>query len=261
MTLSVFVGMAGYAGEYSPLSLSSACHSLRCLLCSRFAEYEPLLPPPSRDSGAVLWGRVSDALGRRRSVLISSVFSFVFGLLSSFAPTFPVMVLCRFLVGVGIGGVPVVYALFLEFVPSPNRGMWSMGRWSAVGLRRSCQRRSCSLLYLATTVSWVLCLCVCVSVCLCVIGLAPPPASADPASLVPCAARLMHTLPVAPLSCPHSRSAVVGRGRDWRVSPWLGGPKAARLSLAHGLHRASPTDPHRPAVPHARVAEVSGDQR
>lgn len=34
------------------------------------------------------------------------------------------MMLLRGLVGVGLGGGPVVSAWFMEFVPSANRGLW-----------------------------------------------------------------------------------------------------------------------------------------
>ena len=78
--------------------------------------------------GAASWGRVADIIGRRRSVRWSTAMSFVFGVVSTFAPNYSVLIVSRLLVGAGIGGVPVVYSLFLEFVPSHSRGMWSVGK-------------------------------------------------------------------------------------------------------------------------------------
>ena len=55
---------------------------------------------------------------------ITALLTFVAALLSALSPTFLSLLLFRALVGVGIGGSPVVFSLFMEFVPSKQRGFW-----------------------------------------------------------------------------------------------------------------------------------------
>ncbi|URE28522.1 Sugar transporter, partial [Musa troglodytarum] len=46
------------------------------------------------------------------------------GFLSSFAPNYWSLICLRFMVGIGLGGGPVLASWFLEFIPSPHRGKW-----------------------------------------------------------------------------------------------------------------------------------------
>ncbi|PIK46672.1 putative synaptic vesicle 2-related protein-like isoform X4 [Apostichopus japonicus] len=72
--------------------------------------------------GASTFGSWSDKYGRKNIVWISSFWIFVFGILSSFAPTLLWMYIARFCVGVGLGGAAQVWPLYAEFLPSRSRG-------------------------------------------------------------------------------------------------------------------------------------------
>lgn len=86
--------------------------------------------------GAALFGRLADRFGRRRVLLVTVAADGVFGLLSVFAPSFPLLCAARLLTGAAVGGtLPVDYAMMAEFLPSDRRGRWLVmleGFW-AVG--------------------------------------------------------------------------------------------------------------------------------
>lgn len=74
--------------------------------------------------GTYIWGIVSDTKGRRRGYFTTAVFTLLFGLLSAWAPYFWMLLVFRLLVGVGLGGAPVILSLCSEFLPSSSRGFW-----------------------------------------------------------------------------------------------------------------------------------------
>ena len=86
--------------------------------------------------GAAVFGRLADRYGRRRILLATVAVDAVFGLLSAFAPNFELLLACRFLTGLAVGGtLPVDYAMMAEFLPAHRRGRWLValeGFW-AVG--------------------------------------------------------------------------------------------------------------------------------
>lgn len=77
--------------------------------------------------GAYGWGAMSDAFGRRAAFAAPAVFMLVFSLASAAAPNYPALLALRALVGIGLGGAPVAFALFLEFAPSATRGLALVG--------------------------------------------------------------------------------------------------------------------------------------
>lgn len=72
--------------------------------------------------GALIFGKVSDRLGRKRGYLISTAVVGGFGLLCSTAQTMEFLIAMRTIVGVGLGGVTCGVTLFSETVAEKYRG-------------------------------------------------------------------------------------------------------------------------------------------
>ncbi|WP_371563872.1 sugar porter family MFS transporter [Streptomyces canus] len=73
--------------------------------------------------GAVIGGRLSDARGRRRTILALAVLFFVGALGCTLAPTTAVMVIARFVLGLAVGGASVTVPVYLaEVSPAERRG-------------------------------------------------------------------------------------------------------------------------------------------
>jgi major inositol transporter-like SP family MFS transporter len=73
--------------------------------------------------GAVAGGRLSDARGRRRTILTLAVLFFVGALGATLAPTTTVMIVARFVLGLAVGGASVTVPVYLaEISPAERRG-------------------------------------------------------------------------------------------------------------------------------------------
>ena len=85
--------------------------------------------------GCLYWGPLADRRGRRPAFVLATLLISVFGFASAAAPSFALLLLFRFCVGFGIGGLAVPYDLLCEFVPTDSRGrlMMSVQYWWTIG--------------------------------------------------------------------------------------------------------------------------------
>lgn len=77
-------------------------------------------------TGSTAWGLFADRFGRRNAFVVSNLFLMCMGIASGLAVNYPMMLITRGLVGVGVGGVPVAFSLLMEFLPSAQRGSWGL---------------------------------------------------------------------------------------------------------------------------------------
>lgn len=65
--------------------------------------------------GALFWGLLGDIVGRKISFMGTVMLTAIFGLLSSFAPNYTILLILRFIVGLGVGGnLPIDFSIFTE---------------------------------------------------------------------------------------------------------------------------------------------------
>jgi major inositol transporter-like SP family MFS transporter len=73
--------------------------------------------------GALLGGRIADAIGRRQAILIIAVVFIVGTISCSLAPDRTLLSICRFVLGLAVGGASVVVPTYLaEIAPAERRG-------------------------------------------------------------------------------------------------------------------------------------------
>jgi MFS family permease len=92
--------------------------------------------------GGPLWGCVSDGYGRKTAFALSVACTTIFGFASAAAPSYAALTGFRFLVGLGLPGACVSFALLMEFVPAQTRGFyliaiegfWTIGTILQAGL-------------------------------------------------------------------------------------------------------------------------------
>jgi len=76
--------------------------------------------------GATLLGRFADARGRRTAFLVNLGIYSVFTLLGAFSPNVAILIVTRFLAGIGIGAeLPLVDAYLGELLPTRHRGRYT----------------------------------------------------------------------------------------------------------------------------------------
>lgn len=85
--------------------------------------------------GAVLFGRISDRVGRRMMFIIDVVFFIVFALVSAITRNYIELGVVRFLLGVGIGGdYALASPIIAEAMPSERRGRLLTLNWGLAWL-------------------------------------------------------------------------------------------------------------------------------
>ena len=57
--------------------------------------------------GSVIWGKIADVYGRKIGLFFSIVFTCYFGIFSGMSPTLNWIIILRFLVGIGVGGIHI----------------------------------------------------------------------------------------------------------------------------------------------------------
>uniref|UniRef100_A0A915KSU4 Major facilitator superfamily (MFS) profile domain-containing protein n=1 Tax=Romanomermis culicivorax TaxID=13658 RepID=A0A915KSU4_ROMCU len=70
---------------------------------------------------STMWGNITDKYGRKTELIMCTVVTFYYGLISSLAPNFMWLLILRGLAGFGIGGVPQSVTLYAEYLPSAHR--------------------------------------------------------------------------------------------------------------------------------------------
>lgn len=74
-------------------------------------------------AGSLFGGKLSDMYGRRHNIIILAIIFFIAALGCSLAPTFEVMLITRFTLGLAVGGASVTVPAYLaEVAPSNKRG-------------------------------------------------------------------------------------------------------------------------------------------
>lgn len=73
--------------------------------------------------GALVGGRIADAFGRRRTILVLAILFFIGALASALSPTYGIFLASRFILGLAVGGASVTVPVYLgEVAPFEKRG-------------------------------------------------------------------------------------------------------------------------------------------
>jgi MFS family permease len=85
--------------------------------------------------GSSVCGMISDQFGRRVGFLASTVLTSIGGFITAFSPSYSILLISRFIVGLGLGGANIPFDLLAEFLPAKQRGkflisteyFWTLG--------------------------------------------------------------------------------------------------------------------------------------
>lgn len=103
--------------------------------------------------GSVLWGRLSDLMGRRAAILLSALM-FIGTAICGAMPSFNWNLIMCFLMGLSAGGLlPITFTLMAEMIPSNHRG-WLLVMLGGVGTSAGYLLASGSAALLEPLFSW-----------------------------------------------------------------------------------------------------------
>jgi putative MFS transporter len=85
--------------------------------------------------GSSVCGMISDQYGRRVGFLASTALTSIGGFITAFSPSYSILLISRFIVGLGLGGANIPFDLLAEFLPAKQRGnflisteyFWTLG--------------------------------------------------------------------------------------------------------------------------------------
>lgn len=76
--------------------------------------------------GSLIGGWLGDKVGRKKAYQLSVLTFAIFSLVAALAPSMLFLIICRALMGIGMGaGIVIGYGTFTELMPSKVRGKWS----------------------------------------------------------------------------------------------------------------------------------------
>ncbi|KAA9158283.1 MFS transporter [Amycolatopsis acidicola] len=123
--LIAVVGVATFFDLYDLFLASTVSTVLAKEFGVSSAELKPLLASAFVGAfvGAVALGRLADWVGRRRALLLTLAIYSVFTLLGAFSTDVWMLVVCRFIAGIGIGAeLPLADAYLADLLPAHARG-------------------------------------------------------------------------------------------------------------------------------------------
>mmetsp|Transcript_52985 Transcript_52985/g.158595 ORF Transcript_52985/g.158595 Transcript_52985/m.158595 type:complete len:561 (-) Transcript_52985:22-1704(-) len=77
-------------------------------------------------TGTLVWGALGDKIGRKPVFIICAFLISVFGVATAFTTEFVGLLVTRFMVGFGVGGLTVPFDVLAEFLPTEARGKYLM---------------------------------------------------------------------------------------------------------------------------------------
>jgi putative MFS transporter len=118
------LGIALIVDVMKPATLGFSVPGMRSeyAISTKVVSYFPLIALTGTTIGSLVWGALSDRIGRRAAILLASIL-FMATSICGFMPSFKWNLFMCFIMGLSAGGMlPIVYALMTESMPSQKRG-------------------------------------------------------------------------------------------------------------------------------------------